>query len=326
MTRMPRLDSGPGLPRIAAAATLAGVLLAAPKIPALGADAGAAAQPGCAAPPSTRIRLDHVPVAVRDLDAATRSYRALGFSFKPGRPHANSILNQHVKFVDGTEVELITATKPRDELARDYVSFIRDGDGGAFLSLSGGGVRPISAAIRRAEPGHRIVPGSYAEFLGFPTGHGLRYLFFVHLRVRPVDLPEHLNHANTAVRFAGVWLLRADPAREERLLARLGARACRSTLRLPVGAVDREVRLANGSVYLVRDPGAPPRRAVAGVTLEVRDLAAARGAISLPDSALRSGRDARGDFLRVPPAHAHGIWLELLRPAITPSISRQRGE
>ncbi|HEX8906001.1 MAG TPA: VOC family protein, partial [Longimicrobiaceae bacterium] len=61
-------------------------------------------------PASAIARVDHVPVAVRDLEAAVRDFAALGFSFKPGRPHPNSILNQHVKFRDGTEVELITAT------------------------------------------------------------------------------------------------------------------------------------------------------------------------------------------------------------------------
>ena len=44
--------------------------------------------------------LDHVPIAVGDLDAAAARYRALGFALKPGRPHANGIRNQHAKFAD----------------------------------------------------------------------------------------------------------------------------------------------------------------------------------------------------------------------------------
>ena len=270
---------------------------------------------GCAAGDSVRLRLDHVPIAVRDLDAAVRTFGRLGFSFKPGRPHANSILNQHVKFADGSALELITASEPRDDLARYYLDFLAAGEGGAFLSLDGGPVAPISAALQPVEPGHRSTTGAYYQSLSFPGAHPLRYLFFILVQSRPPDLPEHLTHANGAARLSAVWLTRDDPSRERRLLERLGARACPSTLRLPVGAVSTEMRLERGSIHLAASPGAPPTRAVAGVTIDVPDLAAARRAVALPDSAVQRGRDARGEWLRIPPEHAHGIWIELLRPA-----------
>jgi catechol 2,3-dioxygenase-like lactoylglutathione lyase family enzyme len=279
----------------------------------------AAAQPGapaCAAPAdSVRLRLDHVPIAVRDLDVAVRTFGALGFSFKPGRPHENSILNQHVKFADGSALELITATEPRDDLARYYRDFLARGEGGAFLSLDAGPVAPISAGIRSVEPDHRATTGAYYQSLSFQGAHPMRYLFFILIQSRPPDLPEHLSHANGAARLAAVWVRRHDPSHERRLLERLGARACPSALRLPVGAVMSEMRLERGSLYLVPSPGAAPARAVTGVTIEVPDLAAARRAVALPDTAVQRGRDPRGEWLRIPPAHAHGIWIELLRPA-----------
>src|ERR1051325_615839 len=110
---------------IAAAAAL--VCIAAPSAPA---------QARCD-PAKAIARVDHVPVAVRDLDAAVRDFSAMGFSFKPGRPHPNSILNQHIKFRDGTAGELITAAEPRDNLARYYVEFLREGEGGAFAAFEG---------------------------------------------------------------------------------------------------------------------------------------------------------------------------------------------
>jgi hypothetical protein len=64
--------------------------------------------------------LDHVPIAVNDLERAAAGYRRLGFALKPGRPHDNGIRNQHVKFRDGTELELITAPDARDALTRTY--------------------------------------------------------------------------------------------------------------------------------------------------------------------------------------------------------------
>ncbi|HYH83440.1 MAG TPA: VOC family protein [Longimicrobium sp.] len=272
----------------------------------------AIAQAPCARPESALVAVDHVPVAVRDLDAAVADFRALGFSFKPGRPHRNSIVNQHMKFRDGTELELITATEPRDTLARDYVDFLRGGEGGAFMSLEGA-MDSVAAALGGSAPGLRLQDGAYAKIAGFPVGNPLRYLFVIRLDSRPVDLPEQVTHANTAARLHAVWLRRAAPSVERRMLARLGGRVCPSAIALPIGRAG-EVRLRGGSVYLVADGNASSRRAVAGVTVEVADLAATRRAIRLPAGEVVAGRDARGAWLRVPPRRAHGIWLELLQP------------
>jgi hypothetical protein len=283
-----------------------------PAVLACALPSAALAQAPCAPAESALVSVDHVPVAVRDLDAAVAGYRALGFSFKPGRPHPNSILNQHMKFRDGTELELITATEPRDTLARDYIAFLRGGEGGAFMALEGA-MDSVSAALASSFTGVQTEHGAYADLIGFPVGNPLRYLFVIRLRSRPVDLPEQVTHANTGARLHAIWLRRAEPARERRMLARLGGRVCPSTVALPIGRA-AEVRLRRGIVYLVADRGAVERRAVAGVTVEVADVAAAARAIRLPPGVVRRGRDARGAWLRVPPGRAHGIWLELLQP------------
>ena len=62
---------------------------------------------------ATAFGLDHVPIAVNDLEAAAAAYRRLGFVLKPGRPHANGIRNVHAKFADGTELERLS-TSPDD--------------------------------------------------------------------------------------------------------------------------------------------------------------------------------------------------------------------
>ena len=63
--------------------------------------------------------LDHTPLAVADLDEAAERYRKLGFTLKPGRTHENGIQNRHVKFPDGTEIELISTSKARDTLTAE---------------------------------------------------------------------------------------------------------------------------------------------------------------------------------------------------------------
>src|SRR6476469_3901162 len=81
------------------------------------------------------IGLDHVPIAVDDLPRAADDYRALGFALKPGRAHDDGIENRHVKFTDGTELELITAPAARDPLTATYRRHLQQGDGPAFFAL-----------------------------------------------------------------------------------------------------------------------------------------------------------------------------------------------
>jgi hypothetical protein len=99
--------------------------------------------------------LDHVPVAVRNLEWAVAGYRALGFAIKPGRHHSNGISNAPVKLPGGGGLELITADAEVDALKAHCRRLLAAGEGSAFLALrapdgdalaaalcGGGGVRP----------------------------------------------------------------------------------------------------------------------------------------------------------------------------------------
>ena len=144
-----------------------------------------AAAVGLATRPPAVTGLDHIPIAVRDLDGAAADYRALGFSLKPGRPHENGITNQHVKFPDGTELELITAPEARDALTTTYRRHLAAGDGPAFLAL--------------------FAPGVATASLGLDVDP-LRYIFMFGRNQSPTDRPEHFAHANTAESLIGAWL------------------------------------------------------------------------------------------------------------------------
>jgi catechol 2,3-dioxygenase-like lactoylglutathione lyase family enzyme len=228
--------------------------------------------------------LDHIPIAVRDLERAAADYRSLGFALKPGRPHANGITNQHVKFRDGTELELITAPAARDALTTTYRKHLAEGDGPAFLAL--------------------FAPGVDARSLGL-TADPLRYIFMFGRNQSPTDRPEHFAHANTAESLMGVWLAGDDLSGERRLLEKLGAgiaiedRQVPDQIKVPVAYLtEGEVVLLPGLRQLV------PGRRIVGATLRVRDLAAARKVLA--------GRGQEiGSSIFLPPALTHGLWLEL---------------
>jgi hypothetical protein len=79
--------------------------------------------------------VDHIPVVVTDLDKAQADFRAMGFVIKAGRFHADGIRNAHVKFRDGTEIELITASKAVDALTSEYVAKMKTSEGPVYFGL-----------------------------------------------------------------------------------------------------------------------------------------------------------------------------------------------
>jgi hypothetical protein len=230
--------------------------------------------------------VDHVPIAVRDLRAAARTYLALGFALKPGRPHANGIENQHVKFPDGTELELITAPRGVDGLTRKYRRHLEAGDGPAFLALFTRSVPRTRAAVTAA--GFGVDDGA---LLSLADDGPADYVFFGPRQASPTDRPEHFAHPNSAEALVSVWLAGDELAAERRLLAALGARITEETVDVPERTAASVARFADGSVVLL--PGRfrlVQGRPIVGVTLRVRD--AARGRL-------------------VPPSEAHGLWIHL---------------
>lgn len=79
--------------------------------------------------------IDHIPIVVRNLDSAANFYQQLGFALKPGRFHANGIRNQHVKFKNETELELISVSQAVDTLSTEYYNSLKEGEGPRFFGL-----------------------------------------------------------------------------------------------------------------------------------------------------------------------------------------------
>jgi catechol 2,3-dioxygenase-like lactoylglutathione lyase family enzyme len=231
--------------------------------------------------------LDHVPIAVNDLDRAAADYGRLGFALKRGRPHDNGIRNLHAKFADGTELELITAPAARDALTTTYRRHLAAGDGPAFLAL--------------------YVPSTEtAPSVSLPP-----YVFFGPRNRSPTDRPEHFAHPNTSESLVSVWLAGADLARERRLLSAIGATFAARKVFVPDPVRATVARLPEGEILLLHASRRLPHgRPIVGATLRVRSLAAARRALAVSGVAARETPAAPRSVF-VPPEAAHGLWLEL---------------
>jgi Glyoxalase-like domain len=249
--------------------------------------------------------LDHVPIAVGNLEKARTDYEALGFVIKPGRPHANGIENVHVKFPDGTEVELITATRGSDTLSSDYLNWLKDGDGPAFLGLFAPNLD--SLAMMLWPHGLSL---SYRDGVFLIKEQAALRVFFSRRQHSPTDRPEHFAHPNTAFSLSGVWL--AGGEAESGIVRMLGGVPSTAGACGHLGPAKEVQAVPEAKFYLLpANAQLVPGRTIVGLTISVRDLEAARRVLDKSRIQYFSSENCREPGLWIAPVAAHGVWLEL---------------
>jgi catechol 2,3-dioxygenase-like lactoylglutathione lyase family enzyme len=256
------------------------------------------------------IGLDHIPVAVRDLERAGATYRALGFALKPGREHSNGIRNVHVKFHDGAGIELLTAPEAIDALSAHYMEQLRAGEGPASVSFHARDTDRLHTRLR--EGGYEFRQDGEITDL---QASELAYVFVVRDNRSPTDRPEHLAHPNGASALSAVWVATENGDALARFLVQLGGRQERRRVFAPGPVEATVVILAEGEVLIL-----PERhqilagRPVIGATFRVPDLTRVQRALARARIKPWAGPSAvpahAGERVVVEPRDAHGLWLE----------------
>jgi beta-lactamase class D len=250
--------------------------------------------------------LDHIPLAVRDLAAATDTYRRLGFSLKPGRPHENGITNSHVKFPDGSGVELITAPAAVDDMTRNYRRHLETGEGPAHFSLHVRRPGALAAALTRA--------GIQYQEAGITrlVNPALAWMFFVEDNRSPTDRPEHFAHPNGALAMSRVWVAPGDPLAMRRLLEALGGVTTTAVVSAPARVEATVVRVENGEVVILpASHQVMPDRPIVGVTFRVRSAEATARYFDKAGVRADTSPDALGARrVLIAPSEARGMYLE----------------
>ena len=253
------------------------------------------------------IGIDHVPLAVLDLEQASSTYRKLGFSLKPGRPHANGIRNAHVKFPDGSGIELITATRALDELSTRYLNALSLGEGPVFVSFHARSSADLERALSTARFAFTGTDGTVT--LSEPS---LDYIFFVRDNRSPTDTPADFAHPNLATAMISVWIADDSSSTLRRLLAALGAVMSDRTVHVPDETSANVATVDNGEIILL--PASRrllQGRPVVGASFRVASLepvARLLASNGIPTISRTRAPESRTIF--VPPTAAHGIWLE----------------
>ncbi|WP_305982524.1 VOC family protein [Roseivirga thermotolerans] len=126
------------------------------------------------------LQIDHVVYAYSNLDSAKNRFASMGFTLKPGRLHSNGLLNAHVKFENGSYVELMSLKgQPTDDVALKYKTLIEQHYTGAYLALTGPEHHKIVLALRQLNIEHEVTNGSLWTYIAFPEYSPLSHIFFI---------------------------------------------------------------------------------------------------------------------------------------------------
>jgi hypothetical protein len=257
-------------------------------------------------PQPSVIGIDHMPLAVKNLELATDRYRALGFAIKPGRFHENGIRNNHVKFPDGSGIELITASESRDSLTAHYRQLLAQGEGPASIAFHARNTERLVAALASSKIDY-VQEGGLIK-LRDPQ---FDFIFFVRDNRSPTDRPEHFAHANSAVAMTAVWIASDNTSKWRALMSALGAAAREETVRVPEPVVATVFAVGNGKVVLVpQSRRLMQGRPIVGASFRVTDLDALDKVLaSATVQPAQSGANAGRREIFLPPGETHGIWL-----------------
>src|ERR1700741_1675634 len=203
--------------------------------------------------------VDHVVVAVKDLDAAAANWKQLGFTISPRGTHSVHMGTGNYTIMLGEDyMELLGVLNATEHNAPTR----------AYLEQTGGGIERVAFPTRRAAAGaaelrsmgyEAIAPTDFERPVTMPDGRkaaakfatfqwpvkeapgGVRLFACQHKTRETVWIPELQKHANTARRIAEVMIVSPEPESDAKHLARM---------------IDGEIRkAADGSIVVPTGAG-----------------------------------------------------------------------
>ena len=218
--------------------------------------------------------LDHLVVAVKDLNAATKAYQALGFTVTPQNHHAWGTANRLVQ-LDGFFLELLTVAKPdlipaMTDSAFSFgafnQTFLVKREGASMLVLES---RDPDADRRDFEAlGLRVYePFSFGRIANFPDGSKAEVGFDLTISRDPLSpdigfftchnkfpenfwKPDFQKHDNGATNIKTLYILANDPSDHHEFLGGFtGQREMRAT------SLGLEVETPRGTISVLNPEG-----------------------------------------------------------------------
>jgi catechol 2,3-dioxygenase-like lactoylglutathione lyase family enzyme len=287
--------------------------------------------------------LDHVGIAVKDLDAATHVYHdILGFNRPVGGTLPNGIRNVNYYFADATYLEtLVYWDRAKASWLADFtdkhtgalfavISAFSPEDTRAFLSARGvpvGGVfsGTIQTGDEDAMPEEKwktfflpngLLPGDPLYFISYRRGPRDEFLH----RLEEPPTRRVFHHKNTALGLRAVWFAVPDLAAATKAYESIGLPRGRAFVDPVLGADGQVFGAGLGEIWLLsphpdgdlasflRERGGP---GIVGVTLEAGSVSEAAKVIGAhTGTTIPTYAGALGTSIRVPPEVTLGVWIE----------------
>jgi hypothetical protein len=297
----------------------------------------AAGTPGSAKPFVSGARLDHVGVAVLDLNRTRADYETLGFQVLPGGHFPGGASNAIIDLADHFYLELITA--PDDAKGDDatIIQFAKAHEGAMYFGLNvssaretADGLKAHNFDVQGPTPGsvmseHDATPPSPQWYSVDPVDKPAADKRAIALPMFFIEYVPALNdhrkpseksrQPNDVVGVRAIWvgvhdLVRALAAMPEQGFGTPGRAVSFD------GLEGRATRAGTGDLDLVKttgEPGDPNDYRILGVTLIVSDFEKTRAAVEASTKMrLRVYRGAYGRSLSLPVALTHGLRVELV--------------
>lgn len=155
------------------------------------------------------LKPDHINIVVNNLQEAEEFFHSIGFKIKEGRIHANSIQNKHIKFSDGTSIELIKADSAMDELSGFYVRFLSENPDGAAAFGSLRYTESIEESLMNLLFNMKLEAKKenlgYAKLITLHNENSILPLFFINFKSNPKDSFELTNHDNSVLALTKIY-------------------------------------------------------------------------------------------------------------------------
>ena len=274
--------------------------------------------------------LDHVIVAVRDLEEARARVTRMGFTVSPRGRHIGWGTANYCVMLERDYIELLGIVDPEQFTAGlDRILAAREGltkviaktrDAGlthAFLAGQGFEPQPVQALARAIElEGGDDMPRFRLVHVPPARTPGLDCFACEHLTPGLVWRPAWTAHANGATGLASVWIKLADPADAMPAQARMwGAGAVElSPGRLDVDTGAGRILFADPEAYQARFPEAEANELEAAdgtpLALEIATASPKAARSCLTEGGLTVQSDQQG--LSVPPGDANGVRLAFI--------------
>lgn len=252
--------------------------------------------------PEAQVGLEQIRYLVSDLEAASTTWRDLGFNVKAGGTWNNGIAYNTIKFEDGAGIELFTVPAAVDKETKQYREMLDAGEGPTGFALFAANLGDVNQALR----GSRYKYGSVSHTF---DRRDLEFLSVVQDSRSPDDR-GYTFHPNGAKAMSRVWVATSGGTTLRDLLVVLGADSTVAKVYAPEAVQAFDMTLSNGEVLVLpRSDQIIRDRPIIGATFEVEDIEEIRKRLDIFGIAWRAAGTGNESIVLAPDA-THGMWVE----------------